>query len=406
MDALSTGFWGVFFGTAMLMLGGSAIAYVRTRHKVPLRAALVGALSALFAVAYLGGLPIADRETEDRVLALVAVVSFALLGLLLLALLGMTRTPPQRQAAAVLVGGLAMLVVLVGWALSARQALVLSSAVAILVGLAALAITGRSALRGDRLAWVALAGVFFVNVAMVALTWINLHDVRGWPLHAAGALAGSAYLSAFSVAVWSRYSYLIELRRVMAYGPSYDPITRMRSHEETGELVRAMFRQGEGTQRSVGVVAISIGNLYAIEKLHGRGAANHALFVCATRLRRAVPAGVEMGRLGGDGFLLLVRKSDDPRRLIALARQLVRKLAQPVSLSISDPSADEASRAIWVADVGLGVLAAATPARRPAEAVAMARAMSRTAWSYASRIAWFDRDKREIAELRLVDGAP
>jgi hypothetical protein len=29
--------------------------------------------------------------------------------------------------------------------------------------------------------------------------------------------------------------------------------------------------------------------------LHGRGAANHALFVCASRLRRCVPANVEMG---------------------------------------------------------------------------------------------------------------
>jgi GGDEF domain-containing protein len=33
---------------------------------------------------------------------------------------------------------------------------------------------------------------------------------------------------------------------------------------------------------------------------------NHALFVCAGRLRRCVPQNVEMGRLGEDGFLLLV----------------------------------------------------------------------------------------------------
>jgi hypothetical protein len=33
----------------------------------------------------------------------------------------------------------------------------------------------------------------------------------------------------------------------------------------------------------------------------------------------------------------------------------------------------------------------------------MARAMSRTAWSFGSRIAWFNRDRREIAELPLVD---
>jgi hypothetical protein len=49
------------------------------------------------------------------------------------------------------------------------------------------------------------------------------------------------------------------------------------------------------------------------------------------------------------------------------------------------------------------VLAAATPQMRPAAAVTMARDMSRAAWSFGSRIAWFDRDSRQIAELPLTD---
>ena len=38
------------------------------------------------------------------------------------------------------------------------------------------------------------------------------------------------------------------------------------------------------------------------------------------------------------------------------------------------------------------------PLMRPSTAVSMARAMPRTGWSCGSRIAWFDRDRREIAE--------
>jgi hypothetical protein len=55
------------------------------------------------------------------------------------------------------------------------------------------------------------------------------------------------------------------------------------------------------------------------------------------------------------------------------------------------------------AAVGVGVLAAATPQMRPSAAVGMARDMSRAAWSFGSRIAWFDRDSRKIAELPLTD---
>ena len=50
-------------------------------------------------------------------------------------------------------------------------------------------------------------------------------------------------------------------------------------------------------------------------------------------------------------------------------------------------------------DLGVGVLAAAHPNIRAASAVAMARAMSRSAWAYPSRVAWFDQSAGQIAEL-------
>lgn len=99
MTPLVAGLWGAFFGVAGLTLIGALAAYAQTRRQVPLRMALVASLSALFAMAYLGGLPITDREAEQRVLAHVAAASFALLVLLLLALLGLTRQPEQRRLA-------------------------------------------------------------------------------------------------------------------------------------------------------------------------------------------------------------------------------------------------------------------------------------------------------------------
>jgi GGDEF domain-containing protein len=132
---------------------------------------------------------------------------------------------------------------------------------------------------------------------------------------------------------------------------------------------------------------------------------NHALFVCASRLRRCVPAGVEMGRLGDDGFLLLMRGSADPLRLVRIGRLVSDRLSRPVVLSTSPAGADlEAGQAQWVAQVGVGLLAA-TAQVRPSAAVTMARAMSRTAWSYASRVAWHDQASGRIAELPAVEMA-
>jgi GGDEF domain-containing protein len=153
------------------------------------------------------------------------------------------------------------------------------------------------------------------------------------------------------------------------------------------------------------VIAVCIANLYALENLHGRAAFNHALFITAGRLRRCVPGTVEMGRLGDDGFLLLARSPNDVRRLPDLARLVCERLSRPVAVSTgADPAELDTSGTAWAADVGIGVLSTSTQVR-PSQVVTTARAMARTAWTYASRLACFDQSSGQIAELPAAEGA-
>jgi GGDEF domain-containing protein len=398
MDNIAAGFWGAFFCTAALMLVVSLAAFRRSQRRVALMAGLTSLFSAGFAIAYLGWLPL-QGKAEARVLAHVAVLTAVALALMLMSTLGMLRqTAVGRQAIAWLLGvGAAVLVA--GWLLEAAEALALSSVAAFSVGSAMLVVATRGALRGDRAGWTAVAGIVFMLVAIAGLSWIALSGTHAWPVHAVSAVAGVAYLCVIATVLWARYSYLLELSEVLAHGPSYDPVTRMRSHTETGQMVGDVFFQRNAEARPIGVLAICIANLYALENLHGRAAFNHALFVCAGRLRRCVPQNVEMGRLGEDGFLLLVPNAPDVARLAQLALQIRDRLARPVSLSTSrDPAGLEAAGTAWGADLGIGVLGTNTQVR-PSQAVSTARAMARTAWSYASRMAFFDQQAGQIAEL-------
>ncbi|MDB5751604.1 MAG: putative rane protein [Ramlibacter sp.] len=402
MDPLAAGFWGAFFGTAALMLVVSLIAYARSHKRVALMAGLSAAVSAAFVVSYLGWLPIAG-PAEARVLAHVAMLSAGVLALMLLAMLGLLRGRALASRAFTGMLALASLVIAVGWALAPAQALALSSLVAFGIGLLMLVIALRRALRGDRLAWVTVSGVSLMLVALGGLSTIALDRTSGWPVHAVSAIAGMAYLAVMASALWGRYSYLLELSEVMRHGPSYDPVTRMRSHSETGQMVGDMFFRHEGGERPIGVIAICIANLYALENLHGRAAFNHALFIYAGRLRRCVPQVVEMGRLGDDGFLLMVRNAGEMQQLVQLARTVRQRLARPVALSTSrDVAGLERAGTAWVAEVGIGVLGTSTGVR-PSQAISTARAMARTAWSYGSRLAFFDQQLGRIAELPLDD---
>ena len=398
MDPVAAGFWGAFFGTAALMAGISLVAYLRLHRRVALTAGSSALVSALFAAAYLGAMPL-DGAAEARVLAHLGLAVATTLSLMLLALLGLLRQQRIARRAIVSLAVLDVLVLGTGWALPARQALFLSVCAAFVLACFMLAIAMRSARRGDRLAWTTVAGVSFMLLALAGLGWIALDREVEWPVHAVSALAGMAYLSVMASALWGRYSYLLELSEVMAHGPSYDPVTRMRSHSETGQMVGDLFFHRDAEARPIGVLAICIANLYALENLHGRAAFNHALFICAGRLRRCVPQTVEMGRLGEDGFLLLTRSMEDLRGLDQLARQLRERLSRPVSLSISrEPGLIEGRGTTWAADVGIGVMSTSTKVR-PAQAVATVRAMARTAWTYGTRIAVFDAQAGQIAEL-------
>ena len=83
-----------------------------------------------------------------------------------------------------------------------------------------------------------------------------------------------------------------------------------------------------------------------------------------------------------------------------LARQLVSVLPRRGSrTSAADPVRPDPETLRWEAEVGIGLLAAARPRIRAASAVTMARAMSRTAWTFKSRIAWYDQTASRISEL-------
>lgn len=404
MEQYAIGFWGCFFGATGLMLAGSVFAYTRSLHQVAVNAAISAITSSFFVVAFLGGLPIEGADTLARFLAHVACWASVLLTYLLFSLLGFQREATVRHRNIVGLTGLASTVMVTGWFSAPQQSLVLGTAQAIFLGLVALALTLRSAWRGDRLAWAAVAGVCFMLVAIAGLGWIALDRAHApWQVHAVSALAGTAYLSTLAAVLWTRYSYLIELREVMAHGPSYDPITRMRSHSETGHMVGEVFKRYHDEPVPLGVIVISIANLYVLEKLYGLAAVNHALFVCAGRLRRSVPGQAEMGRLGNDGFLLLVRNARDSGRLIHLARTVQARMSKSVVLNTSlESRAMGHQETRWSAEVGVGVLRVSRPDAHGPAAVAMGRDMSRTAWSYPSRVAWYDETSGDIVDMPVL----
>ncbi|HYF19663.1 MAG TPA: GGDEF domain-containing protein [Ramlibacter sp.] len=398
MESVAVGFWGAYFGALGLCLAAALVAFTRSARRVAMTGALAASLSALYVLAFVGWLPVDGAERLMRLQAQLAAVCAAVLGLLLLRLLGLLRGGPGQRIVAT-AGVAAAGVILLGWWIDPAGALALGVALQSLFIALGLAAAVRSARLGAPLGWLSVAGIACMSVSIAVLTWHAFGPERTpWAVHALGALAGIAYAACMAAALWVRYRYLIDVREAMEHGPSFDPITRLPSPFETGLRLAEAFARAP-PERPLALVVVSIANLEALEHLHGRWAFNHGLFICANRLRRLGAEGIELGRVGDDAFLLLVHRPPAAEPLIELAQQVARRLARPVVLATSqDMAALESGTTEWVADVGVGLLLAGRD-MKPATALAAARAMSRTAWSYPTRVATYDPEAREIAEL-------
>jgi GGDEF domain-containing protein len=410
MEQFVIGFWGCYFGASALMLAGSALAYRHSLRRIARNAGVSALASAFFVVAFLGWLPIDDASTLARLLAHIASLVSALLAYQLFSVLGVLRQPATRRRTIKALAAFTVGVLALGWSLEPPQALAWSAATACLLGGVALYLAVRSAARGERLARVAVAGLCFMLLAVAGLSWIALDRPHvPWQVHVLSAVAATAYLASMATVLWLRYFYLFELKEVLAHGPGYDPVTRMRTHAETGNMVGAAFKLYHDDPSPLGMIVVTIANLYMLEKLYGLSAVNHALFVCAGRLRRTMGSHVDMGRLGDDGFLLLQYNCKDSGALIQLGRRIQAHLSKSVVLNTGlDAHAlehQQQQRTRWAADVGVGVLRVSKPDARAATSVAMGRGMSRTAWSYPSRVAWFDEKSGEIVAMSVIEPA-
>lgn len=401
MEKLIDGVWGCFFGMAVVILLGALVAYLHSLRRIAFNAALTALVPTFYVAVFFWGIGLDDADRLVRFLAFLTTLNAGFFNYQFLMTLSMLKTRGSKQRVLVVLALMCFGMFFLVLVLSPRQALVVSSAYSGLLGACALALGIRSAIRGERLAWTAVSSVFFNLIALFTLTWIALERGNTLPfVQMTAAIASTLYLAFLAYFMWRRYSNLIELHQVMAYGPGYDPVTRMCSHVETGQMVGNIFKNFRDKPSPMGVVVLTIGNLHTLQELHGISACNNAFYICAERLRHWVPRQVKMGRLGDDGFLLITQDCLESKQVIDMARALELQLRRSVKLNAGrDASLNGVADKVWVAEIGMGVLYVSNPRSRGSDAIAIGRRMARTAISYASRIAWFDYSSGEITEL-------
>jgi diguanylate cyclase (GGDEF)-like protein/PAS domain S-box-containing protein len=112
----------------------------------------------------------------------------------------------------------------------------------------------------------------------------------------------------------------------LAHRAMHDPLTELPNRTLLEELLAGYLDAG----RPAGVLYCDLDRFKIVNDSLGHEAGDELLLVLSHRLRDALPAGITLGRVGGDEFVALAPDEDDPCRLHQLAQRLTSALEQPL----------------------------------------------------------------------------
>jgi diguanylate cyclase (GGDEF)-like protein/PAS domain S-box-containing protein len=121
----------------------------------------------------------------------------------------------------------------------------------------------------------------------------------------------------------------VELRRQLEIRANTDELTLCFSRAKILEVLSKALERQEDTREGTAVIFIDLCGFKSINDMFGHAAGDRVLKVAATRLRSAVRQYDQVGRFGGDEFLVVCPRVN--------AAPIALKVAQRISASLTEP---------------------------------------------------------------------
>ena len=127
----------------------------------------------------------------------------------------------------------------------------------------------------------------------------------------------------------------------------YDSLTGLANRHRMGQRLVATLTAYAASQRPCAVMMIDLDRFKQVNDTLGHPAGDELLKQVAQRLQSVCEKGVEIGRLGGDEFQVMLPDVEDRGRLGELAKRIIAIVSQPYQI--------EGSRCVIGASVGIAV---------------------------------------------------
>ena len=127
----------------------------------------------------------------------------------------------------------------------------------------------------------------------------------------------------------------------------YDSLTGLANRHRMIKRLTTTLTAYKAAKRSCALIMLDLDRFKQVNDTLGHPAGDDLLKQVSQRLTRIVPAGSEIGRLGGDEFQVILPDVDDRGKLGELAQRMIQMISQPYSI--------EGARAIIGTSVGIAI---------------------------------------------------
>ena len=120
------------------------------------------------------------------------------------------------------------------------------------------------------------------------------------------------------------------LRRQLEIRANTDELTSCLSRARTLEVLTEELERPTDTPGGTAVIFIDLCGFKTVNDQFGHATGDQVLKVAGTRLRSAIRQYDQVGRFGGDEFLIVCPRVESPSRSLEIARRITAALTQPV----------------------------------------------------------------------------
>jgi diguanylate cyclase (GGDEF)-like protein/PAS domain S-box-containing protein len=141
-----------------------------------------------------------------------------------------------------------------------------------------------------------------------------------------------------------------DLRRELEIRATVDTLTSCLNRAATLELLRLAVAKHAGTDHGTAVVFVDLDRFKDVNDTLGHAAGDELLITVASRLKAAVRTGDEVGRIGGDEFLVICPAIESDARADDLKRRLVDAVQRPATIGDVEIDVAASFGVAWCAD--------------------------------------------------------